>query len=165
MMNTSTTVQYPMTIFYDASCPLCLREVSLLKRYDPTDQIRLTDCSPIDFAPVDGYGRDAMMRLIHARDAAGQWLVGAPVFAAAYRAAGFASVASLWGSARLQPFWRVVYPWIAANRMVLSRLGATSALGWVLHRLHARAAKQALAASRGCDDGVCEVAETERLKK
>ena len=29
------------------------------------------------------------------------------------------------GRARLQPLWAVVYPWIARNRMLLSRLGAT----------------------------------------
>ena len=164
-MNTATTVHYPMTIFYDASCPLCLREVTLLKRYDEADQIHLIDCSPADFATLEGYGREAMMRLIHSRDAAGQWLVGAPVFAAAYRAAGFAAVANFWGSARLQPFWRVVYPWIAANRMLLSKLGATSALGWVLHRLHARAAKKALAASKKCHDGACKIDESVELKK
>ncbi len=165
MMTTEATVQYPMTIYYDASCPLCTREVTILKRYDQADQIRLIDCSPTDFAAVEGYGRTAMMRLIHSRDAAGQWLVGAPVFAAAYRASGFASIASLWGNSRLQPFWRVVYPWIADNRMLLSKLGATSVITWVLHRLHARAVKKALAASKGCHDGICEVAETNTVKK
>ena len=160
MMNTSPAVHYPMTIFYDASCPLCVREVTVLKRYDYADQIHLVDCSPTDFATVEGHERAAMMRLIHSRDAVGQWLVGAPVFAAAYRASGFASIASLWGSARLQPMWRVVYPWIADNRRLLSKLGATGALSWVLHRLHARAAGKALAASKGCHDGACEIAPT-----
>ncbi len=164
-MSTKTTVHYPITIFYDASCPLCTREVTILKRYDHADQIHLIDCSPTDFAKIDGYGRDAMMRLIHSRDAAGQWLVGAPVFAAAYHASGFASIASLWGSPRLQRFWGVVYPWIADNRMLLSKLGATSALTWVLHRLHGRAAKKALAASQGCHDGVCAVPETVKPSK
>ena len=58
----------------------------------------------------------------------------------------------------MQPLWRVVYPWIADNRMLLSKLGATGALSWVLHRLHARAARKALAASKGCHEGVCEMA-------
>jgi len=44
--------------------------------------------------------------------------------------------------------------------MLLSKLGATSALGWVLHRLHARGAKKALAASKTCHDGVCEIGES-----
>lgn len=150
-------VVYPLSIYYDASCPLCTREVTILKRYDHDDQLRLVDCSPAAFAPVEGYSRDAMMRLIHARDAAGQWLVGAPVFAAAYQASGFASIASLWGSARLQPMWNVLYPWIAHNRMLLSRLGATGVLTWVLHRLHARAAKRALTHSQQCKDGACDI--------
>lgn len=97
------------------------------------------------------------MALIHARDEAGTWLIGAPVFAAAYRATGFASIASLWGSPRLQPMWSVVYPWIARNRMWLSRLGAIDAMTWLLHRLHARAAKKALAQSQACKDDRCDI--------
>lgn len=149
-------VKYPLTIYFDGSCPLCTREVQLLTRFDDRKQLQLVDCSPSTFAPVDGYPRDAMMALIHARDAAGQWLIGAPVFAAAYRASGFAAIAGLWGSPRLQPMWRVVYPWIARNRMWLSRLGAISALTWILHRLHARAAKRALAQSQACADNHCD---------
>lgn len=61
------------------------------------------------------------------------------------------------GSARLQPLWAVVYPWIARQRMLLSRLGATSALTRVLHRLHERAAKKALAQSEHCKDGTGEL--------
>lgn len=156
------TVDYPLTIYYDASCPLCTREVTLLKRYDPADMLQLVDCSPEKFAAVEGHTRAAMMQLIHARDAGGRWLIGAPVFAAAYRAAGFASIARLWGSARLQPLWAVVYPWIARNRMLLSRMGATNALTWVLHRLHQRAARKALAHSQLCKAGTCELPPVRR---
>ena len=156
-MNNAIPVQYPLTIFYDRSCPLCTREVTVLKQYDHADQLQLVDCSPADFAEVEGHTREAMMRLIHARDAAGQWLIGAPVFAAAYTASGFASVARMWGAKRLQPLWRVVYPWIADNRMLLSKLGVTGAMTWVLHGLHARAAKKALAASKACHLGQCEI--------
>jgi len=153
----TAAVQYPLTIYFDGSCPLCTREVQLLTRYDAQQQLRLVDCSPPTFAPVDGYQRDAMMALIHARDAAGQWLIGAPVFAAAYHASGFAAIANLWGSSRLQPVWRVVYPWIARNRMWLSRLGAIDVLTWVLHRLHERAARRALAQSQVCADDRCDI--------
>jgi len=156
------TVDYPLTIYYDASCPLCTREVTLLKRYDHADMLQLVDCSPEEFAAVEGHTRAAMMQLIHARDAAGRWLIGAPVFAAAYRASGFALIASLWGSARLQPLWAVVYPWIARNRMLLSRLGATGALTWALHRLHQHAARKAAAQSQLCNAGTCELPPAQR---
>jgi len=150
-------VNFPLTIYFDGSCPLCTREIQLLTGFDTQQQLRVVDCSAADFAPVEGHARDAMMALIHARDAAGQWLIGAPVFAAAYRATGFASIASLWGSPRLQPMWRIVYPWIARNRMWLSKLGAMDGMTWVLQRLHARAATKALAQSQVCKDDQCDL--------
>ena len=159
------TVQYPLTIFFDGSCPLCRREIALLTQFDDQQQLRVVDCSASDFAPIEGHARDAMMALIHARDAGGTWLIGAPVFAAAYSATGFASIASLWGSKRLQPMWRVVYPWIAKNRMWLSKLGAIDGMTWLLHRLHARAAKKALLQSQGCKDDACEVAQDPQKRK
>ena len=151
------TVQYPLTIFFDGSCPLCRREIALLTQFDDQQQLRVVDCSASDFAPIEGHAREAMMALIHARDAAGTWLIGAPVFAAAYSATGFASIASLWGSKRLQPMWSVFYPWIAKNRMWLSKLGAIDGMTWLLHRLHARATKKSLAQSQSCKDGACDL--------
>ena len=156
------TVQYPLTIFFDGSCPLCMREIALLTQFDDQQQLRVVDCSAPDFAPVEGHAREAMMALIHARDATGTWLIGAPVFAAAYRATGFASIANVWGSKRLQPMWRVVYPWIARNRMWLSKLGAIDGMTWVLHRLHARAAKKTLLLSQACKDDRCEINDKSR---
>ncbi|HNY47882.1 MAG TPA: DCC1-like thiol-disulfide oxidoreductase family protein, partial [Casimicrobium sp.] len=44
-MNNAIAVQYPLTIFYDRSCPLCTREVTVLKQYDHADQLQLVDCS------------------------------------------------------------------------------------------------------------------------
>ncbi len=152
-------VQYPLTIFYDASCPLCRREIDLLRTFDTQQLLIMEDCSAPHYAGSDGYTRQAMMELIHARDAAGQWLVGAPVFAAAYAATGFASIARLWGSRRLQPMWGVVYPWIARHRNALSQLGVVSAFTWTLNRLHARAAKRAAqaVANAPCADKTCEI--------
>jgi predicted DCC family thiol-disulfide oxidoreductase YuxK len=156
-MNTAGTVVYPITIYYDASCPLCTREISLLKKFDSDQKIQLVDCSPVDYAGENGFTREAMMKLIHAKDASGRWMIGAPVFAAAYGVTGFASVARLWGARPLQPLWRVVYPWIANNRTLLSKLGAVNAVTWLLHRLHARAARQAAANSKACADDQCEL--------
>jgi predicted DCC family thiol-disulfide oxidoreductase YuxK len=162
-MTTSTT--YPLTLFYDGSCPVCREEVALLMKYDSLGNIALEDCSPAQYAPPldapTGVTREAMMTLIHGRDANGQWLVGAPVFAAAYAGCGFAEFAWLWGNPRLQGFWRVVYPWVARNRMFLSKIGTAHALSWVLEKLYARAAKRAVAASATCAvDGGNDCAKT-----
>jgi predicted DCC family thiol-disulfide oxidoreductase YuxK len=135
----------PLTIFYDASCPVCRDEIALLKQYDANDALQMEDCSPANYAPPadapTGVTRDAMMSLIHARDANGAWLVGAPVFAAAYAACGFPLFEKLWGAKSLQPMWRVVYPLIANNRMLLSKLGASHALSWVLGKMYARSVR------------------------
>jgi predicted DCC family thiol-disulfide oxidoreductase YuxK len=64
-----------------------------------------------------------MMARIHARDASGRWSSGIDVFEAVYKVAGFARLARLLGSRRLRPLFERLYPWIAANRYRLSRLG------------------------------------------
>jgi predicted DCC family thiol-disulfide oxidoreductase YuxK len=151
------SVTYPITIYYDASCPLCTREISVLKRYDSDNQINLIDCSPTDYAGDDGYSREAMMKLIHARDAEGRWMIGAPVFAAAYQVTGFAAISRMWGARALQPLWRVLYPRIANNRTLLSKLGVVDAMTWILHRMHARVAQKALAHSKACADDRCDI--------
>jgi predicted DCC family thiol-disulfide oxidoreductase YuxK len=153
----STAYAYPLTIFYDASCPLCRQEIALLQRYDSQARLRLEDCSAANYTPPtsapSSVTREAMMTRIHGLDANGQWLVGAPVFAAAYAGCGFAEFAWLWGNPRLQGFWAVVYPWIARNRKLLSKLGASTALTWVLEKLYARAAKRAEKSSAACAMG------------
>jgi predicted DCC family thiol-disulfide oxidoreductase YuxK len=151
------TVAYPITIYYDASCPICEREIRLLKEFDIENKISLIDCSPKSYGGEDGFSRESMMKLIHAKASDGNWLVGAPVFAAAYAASGIPSMSKLWGARRLQPFWRIVYPWIANNRQLLSKLGFTHGFDRFVRWLHAREAKRALARSQACADARCKV--------
>ncbi len=162
----SMNISLPLTIFYDASCPVCAHEVALLKKYDQRQALAFVDCSPAAFqvpanAPAS-VSRAAMMSRIHGRDAAGQWLVSEKVFAAAYEACGFALLAKLWGTPKLTGFWQRVYPWVADNRMLLSKLGVGAALGFLLRLLAPRAAKRAAAASQACavNDAVACSAES-----
>jgi predicted DCC family thiol-disulfide oxidoreductase YuxK len=122
-----STVSFPLTIYYDASCPLCASEMHALKTADTGGNLILIDCSCPAFddrSPIYcGITRESMLRLIHARDASGRWLRGVEVFEAAYDAAGFTALARLWGHPRLRPLWEKLYPWVARNRYLLSRLG------------------------------------------
>ena len=113
---------YPLTVYYDASCPLCRTEMETLKARDADDLLYLVDCSTglVAFADVT---QDAMMARIHARDAAGRWLHGLDVFAAVYRAAGFPALSRLYASPRLRPLLDRGYGWVADHRQLLSRLG------------------------------------------
>ncbi len=118
---------YPVTVFYDASCAMCASEMLALKARDRDGRIELVDCSAPEFDETvlagTGIRREALMALIHARDAHGRWLVGIDVFEAAYAAAGLKTVAGFWGSPALRPLLARLYPWIARNRRLLSRLG------------------------------------------
>jgi len=127
-------IAYPLTVYYDASCPLCATEMHALRERDDSGRLELVDCSAADFDDAgllaSGVNRDKLMTLIHARDAYGRWLIGPDCFAAVYAAAGLKRPAALWSNPRVQPLWKRLYPWIARNRQRLSRLGA--------HRLLAR---------------------------
>jgi predicted DCC family thiol-disulfide oxidoreductase YuxK len=144
-----------LTIWYDASCPLCATEMRALQRHAGVDVLDLRDCSAADFDGTDvvaaGYAQADLMRLIHARDANGRWLRGVEVFERAYRLAGIDRVARVFENRRLRPLWDRLYPWIARNRMLLSRLHLNAIYGWVIDR----AARRAEVRMRACVDNRC----------
>lgn len=131
--------QYPLTVFYDASCPMCAAEMQALSDRDREGNIRLIDCSAADFDDrgpgAEGFGRENLMELIHARDAQGRWLVGIGCFEAAYRAVGLEAGARLWGHRMLRPLMDRAYPWVARHRQMLSRLGGHRVVRWLLPKL------------------------------
>ena len=156
-------VSFPLRIYYDASCPLCRTEMQTLKKYDVQARLELVDCSHADFTDIDvsaaGYRQSDMMRLIHARDAQGQWLVGVPVFEAAYGATGIAGIEKMWAQPLLRPIWNRVYPWVADNRMLLSKLGLTRMFGVMVDRAAARSAASRL---QSCTGNQCTSADSDR---
>ena len=173
-MSTASAVAYPLTIYYDGACPICATEMTTLKRHDVGDRLILRDCANRDGSSVSGEsardggrddGRDDVCRAagitladlgarIHARDAAGRWLVGVDVFVVAYDAAGFALLATLFAHPRLRPSWDRLYPWVARHRYALSRLGLQHAFRLLPHRAR-RAAIVATGGTRDCAAGTC----------
>ena len=147
---------WPLVIYYDASCPLCREEMHALKAHDHASRLQLLDASAPGFSDdwmaAAGIRHEALMRLIHARDAGGRWFIGVEVFELAYGAAGLHKVAALWAHPRLRPVWEALYPWVARFRQPLSWLRLNRAYGWLVRRAAARAQSKAQACAEGrCD--------------
>ena len=72
-----------LLIWFDGACPLCRREIALMRRLDRRGAIRFVDVASEDATcPLD---RAAMLARFHARED-GQVLSGAAAFAAMWRA-------------------------------------------------------------------------------
>jgi len=117
-------LRYPLTLFYDGSCPLCASEMHALRERDRQGRLELVDCSAPDFddSVLAGVGitRWDLIDRIHARDAHGRWLVGIDVLQAAYAAVGLEPIARVLGERRLRPLLTRIYSWFARNRRRLS---------------------------------------------
>ncbi len=146
---------WPLTIYYDASCPLCAREIGTLAACDRASRLNLIDCSPLEFNDTQvtevGLNRQELMLAIHARDSAGKWYRGIDVFVLAYHAAGLHGAARAFGHRRWRPVFDWLYPRVARHRMLLSRLGLTNLYGWLI----TFAAKRAAHRAQTCRDGAC----------
>jgi predicted DCC family thiol-disulfide oxidoreductase YuxK len=91
-MHETSDSDWTVEVFYDGDCPLCLREINLLKWLDRRKLVRFTDISAPEFSAQD-YGKtaDEFMSEIHGRLPDGQWIIGVEVFRRLYSAVGFKS--------------------------------------------------------------------------
>ena len=86
----SQSVAGEIEVYYDGGCPVCLREVRVLRRLDRRGRIRFTDIDAPGFqAPQPGPALDDLMARIHARASDGTWVHGVEVFRRLYAAVGF----------------------------------------------------------------------------
>lgn len=116
--------QYPLTVYFDASCPICHSEILNIKAHDNNGQLRLVDCSAPGFsdAPFRGeyVSRSDMMTRLHVRDSQGVWIKGTDAMERIYRTVGMQRMARLW---KRHALLGRLYPWIARNRQALSLTG------------------------------------------
>jgi len=85
-MHTHTQAPQP-TLYYDASCGMCQREIDHLRPRLEASGIKLTDISAADFEAPSGYSLTAMMERIHFYNGQ-QMLVGFPATLAYWRLGG-----------------------------------------------------------------------------
>jgi predicted DCC family thiol-disulfide oxidoreductase YuxK len=83
-------------VFYDGQCPLCRREMGMLRRLDRRQIIQFTDIADPAFdAACLGKTHGDLMGEIHGRLPDGTWIKGVEVFRQLYGAVGFRWLVSL----------------------------------------------------------------------
>ena len=81
---------FDVEVFYDGACPLCIREINMLRRWDRLGRIRLTDIAAPEFSAESiGTTQASLMARIHGRLPDGTWIEGVEVFRRLYTAVGF----------------------------------------------------------------------------
>jgi predicted DCC family thiol-disulfide oxidoreductase YuxK len=72
-----------LIVWYDGACPLCIREIAMMRRLDRAGRINFVNAAdPLEACPID---RKLLLARFHAREN-GVILSGAAAFAAMWRA-------------------------------------------------------------------------------
>jgi predicted DCC family thiol-disulfide oxidoreductase YuxK len=109
---------YEVEVFYDGECPLCAKEIALIRWIDRKKRIRFTDIAVEGFNPaLYGTDQSSLMAEIHGRDAEGNWLVGVEVFRRLYGAIGLGPVAWASRAPGLSHLLDACYRFFAKNRL------------------------------------------------
>jgi len=71
------TPAWPLTLYYDGDCPLCAREIRVLRRRAAAQRLQLVDIAAAGFDPAPlGVSQAQLQQRLHARFADGQWVSG-----------------------------------------------------------------------------------------
>ena len=148
---------YPLTLLYDAACPVCALEMDHLRARNDAGRLVFVDISAPGFDPTP-YGAclDAMNAEIHALRADGQLMKGVQVLRLAYEAVGLGWVMrpAAWGPLRGPA--EVAYRVFARNRRTISRAAAP-----LIDAVRALRARQMARRMQQCAGGACSVDQDE----
>jgi predicted DCC family thiol-disulfide oxidoreductase YuxK len=112
---------HEVEIFYDGECPLCAREVNMLRRLDRRTRILLTDIAAPGFdASALGLTQAALMDSIHGRLPDGRLIEGVEVFRRAYQAIGLRPLVALTRLPGVRQSLDAAYRVFAKNRLRLT---------------------------------------------
>ena len=112
---------YPLTVFFDGACPICDREIALMKRLDRRRQLEFCDFSSQEYnAASSGFAAADLGTVIHARWADGSVITGVEVFRAMWAAVGLGFLTRLSRLSLVEPLVLTAYAWFARNRLRLT---------------------------------------------
>lgn len=117
--------QWPLTLYFDGECPLCAREVQLLRKHADEARLLLVDISGDEFdAAALGFTVEDMQASLHACFADGRWVTGLDATLWSWRAAGLGA----WAAPLT---WRPMRPLFEMGYRVFCRLRPH--LAWLPH--------------------------------
>ncbi len=106
-------------VFFDGACPLCRREIALLRRLDRNrEHIRFTDIDAPGFVPgAVGRTHAELMAEIHGRLPDGSLVTGVEVFRQLYAAVGFGALVAVTRLPGIRHVLDAAYAVFAKNRL------------------------------------------------
>jgi len=110
-------------VFYDGDCPLCMREIQLIRWLDRRrSQVVFTDITDPDFDSVKrtGLSHGDLMAEIYGRTEAGELVRGMEVFRQLYGAVGLGLLFAPTAWRPLRPLFDAAYTAFAKHRLRLT---------------------------------------------
>ena len=148
---------YPLTLYYEAACPLCNAEMNNLMLRNTAGLLRFVDVSAPDFKVLPpGTTQADLMALMHGLTADGRVLRGVEVFRLAYSAVGIPQVASITSLPLIAPMSERLYALIARNRHRLPRRLIHAMFETSLRRAAERASRTHCSSATG---GACQISQ------
>jgi predicted DCC family thiol-disulfide oxidoreductase YuxK len=115
---TAGVAAWPFTLLYDGECPLCAREIRMLRRLDRRGRLRFEDIAAPDFdAARYATTREALMARIHGVLPDGSLVRDVEVFRRAYAAVGLGWLLAPSRWPLLRPLFDGAYGVFARNRL------------------------------------------------
>lgn len=147
----STT--YPLTLLYDAACPVCSLEMDHLRTRNEAGRLCFVDISAPGFDPAP-YGASLadMNAEIHALAADGRLMRGVQVLRLAYEAVGLGWVMRPAGWGPLRGVADSAYRVFARHRRPISRAAAP-----LIEAIRAYRARRLMRRMQACAGGACDI--------
>ena len=112
---------YPLTVYFDGECPVCRREINLMKFLHRSQRLGFIDFSNSLYRPTDHrLNRCDLREVIHARWSDGTIITGVEVFSEMWEAIGFGFLARLSRRPLINALLVKGYAWFAKNRLRLT---------------------------------------------
>lgn len=155
---------YPLTLLYDASCPVCRLEMDELRHRNTQGRLLFVNISAPDFDlaqhwPAAAHGNASGLPTLQDMNAAlhgigpdGQVYTGVETIRLAYAAVG---LGWLWAPTRwplLRPLADAAYRWFASHRYEIS-----AHLSPLVGRIEQKRAQARMARMQRCHEGHCEM--------